>query len=84
MAAPPTTVERVRLLIQDALSIDVPDRDTDLVESGLLDSLALVTLIVEVEREFEVELPLEDFDVDRFRSVQRIAEFLTEAYPTAT
>ena len=84
MAAPPTTVERVRLLIQDALSIDVPDRDTDLVESGLLDSLALVTLIVEVEREFEVELPLDDFDVDRFRSVQRIAEFLTEAYPTAT
>ena len=84
MAAGSTTVERVHLLIRDALSVDVPDGDTDLIESGLLDSLALVTLIVEIEQEFGVELPLDDFDVNRFRSVQRIAEFLTEAYPTLT
>jgi D-alanine--poly(phosphoribitol) ligase subunit 2 len=84
MAAGSTTVERVQLLIRDALSVDVPDGDTDLIESGLLDSLALVTLIVEIEQEFGVELPLDDFDVNRFRSVQRIAEFLTEAYPTLT
>lgn len=84
MATGATTVERVWLLIRDALSVDVPDGDTDLIDSGLLDSLALVTLIVEIEDEFEVELPLEDFDLDRFRSVERIAAFLTEAYPTAT
>jgi D-alanine--poly(phosphoribitol) ligase subunit 2 len=84
MATGSTTVERVWLLIRDALSVDVPDGDTDLIDSGLLDSLALVTLIVEIEDEFEVELPLEDFDLDRFRSVERIAAFLTEAYPTAT
>lgn len=84
MATGATTVERVWLLIRNALSVDVPDGDTDLIDSGLLDSLALVTLIVEIEDEFEVELPLEDFDLDRFRSVERIAAFLTEAYPTAT
>jgi D-alanine--poly(phosphoribitol) ligase subunit 2 len=84
MAAGFTTVERVRLLIRDALSVDVPNGDTDLIDSGLLDSLALVTLIVEIEDEFEVELPLDDFDLDQFRSVARIAAFLTEAYPTAT
>jgi D-alanine--poly(phosphoribitol) ligase subunit 2 len=84
MAAAPNTVERVQLLIHDALSIDVPAGDTDLVDSGLLDSLGLVTLIVEIEREFELELPLDEFELDRFRSAQNIAEFLTQAYPTAT
>jgi D-alanine--poly(phosphoribitol) ligase subunit 2 len=82
MAAESTTVERVRLLIRDALNVDVPDGDTDLLTSGLLDSLGLVTLIVEIEQEFEVEVPLDDFDPDRFRSVERIAAFLMEAYPT--
>jgi D-alanine--poly(phosphoribitol) ligase subunit 2 len=76
MATGSTTVERVWLLIRDALSVDVPDGDTDLIDSGLLDSLALVTLIVEIEDEFGVEVPLDDFDVDRFRSVYRIADFL--------
>jgi acyl carrier protein len=63
-------------LIRDALSVDVPDGDTDLVNSGLLDSLGLVMMIVEIEHEFQLELPLDDLDVDRFRSVNRIAEFL--------
>jgi acyl carrier protein len=76
MAAGLTTVERVQVLIRDALSFDVPDGDTDLITSGLLDSLGLVTLIVEIENEFQLELPLDDLDVDRFRSVNRIADFL--------
>ena len=73
------TAERVRLLILEVLSVDVPDDDTDMIESGLLDSLALVSLIAEIEHEFELELPLEDLDVDRFRSVDRIARLLAGA-----
>jgi acyl carrier protein len=81
MAVGVTPVDRVRLLIRDVLSIDVPRDDTDLIESGLLDSLALVTIIAEIESEFEVELPLDDFDVDRFRSVGLIVAFLAEVLP---
>jgi acyl carrier protein len=81
MASGPSTAERVRLLIRDALSIDVPDGQTDLIDSGLLDSLALVTLIAEIEQEFGIELRLDEFDPDRFRSVDRIEQFLIEAYP---
>ena len=83
MATDLSTVERVRLLIRDALSIDVPNGTTDLIESGLLDSLALVTLIVEIEQEFDVELSLDDFDPDRFRSVETIAEFLGNGHRRA-
>lgn len=66
-------------LIRDQLSIDVPTPDTDLVESGLLDSLALVMLITALEDAFACELPLDDFEIDHFRSVERIVEFLRSA-----
>ena len=74
-----TTVEikhRLVALIQDRLNLAVPAADTDLIESGLLDSLALVTLIAALEESFACELPLDDFNLDNFRSVDRISEFL--------
>jgi acyl carrier protein len=74
-----STSDRVRLLIREALSIEVPDGDIDLIDSGLLDSLGLVSLIAEIEHEFQLELPLDDLDVDQFRSVDRITELLAGA-----
>jgi acyl carrier protein len=76
MSAEVSTVDRVRLLIEDVLSIDVPNGDTDMIDSGLLDSLGLVSLIAEIEHEFQLELPLEDLDVNQFRSADRIAQLL--------
>lgn len=70
------TLSRISDLIRDRLSVEVPTPDTDLIESGLLDSLALVTLIAALEEAFACELPLDDFDLERFRSVARIGEFL--------
>jgi len=73
-----STVDRLQILIDNALAIEVLEPALDLVEAGLIDSLALVTLIAEVEQEFEIELPLDDFDFDRFRSIEGIAGFLAE------
>jgi acyl carrier protein len=79
-----TTVERVRLLIRDVLSVEVPRDDTDMIDSGLLDSLALVSLIAEIEQEFQLEIPLDDLDVDQFRSAERIAQLLAAMHAAAT
>ena len=76
MATELTTVEGVRLFLRDPLGGDVAHGDTDLIDAGLLDSLGLVIMSAEIEHEFRVELPPEDLDVDRFRSVNRIAQFL--------
>jgi acyl carrier protein len=84
MATGPTTVDRVRLLIRDVLSVEVPDGDADMIDSGLLDSLALVSLIAEIEQEFQLELPLDDLDVDQFRSAERIAQLLAALHAPAT
>jgi acyl carrier protein len=75
----PHTTARITDLIRDRLSVEVPTADTDLIKSGLLDSLALVMLITALEEAFACELPLDDFDLERFRSVERIAEFLRSA-----
>jgi D-alanine--poly(phosphoribitol) ligase subunit 2 len=71
--------ERITALIRDALDVEVPARDVDLIETGLIDSLSLVSLIAEIEADIGVELPLDDFDIDAFRSVERMAEFVAGA-----
>jgi acyl carrier protein len=76
MPANPELTERIGRLIRQTLSVEIPAPDTDLIESGLIDSLALVSLIAEIEGEFGFELPLDDFDVDNFRSVDRMAAFV--------
>ncbi len=77
-----TTVERIRHLILGVLSIEVPNDDVDLINEGLIDSLGLVSIIAEIEHEFQVELALDDFNPDHFRSVNRIADFVAKtAFP---
>jgi D-alanine--poly(phosphoribitol) ligase subunit 2 len=69
----------VRRLFREVLALDVPSADTDLIESGLLDSLALVEMLFELEQRFGVELALEELDVDSFRTTGRIADLVAKA-----
>lgn len=64
-------------VVSERAGIDVPTTSTDLLEAGLIDSLALVTLIVALEETFGVQLPLDDFDVDHFRSIDAMSDFLS-------
>jgi D-alanine--poly(phosphoribitol) ligase subunit 2 len=68
-----STAERIERIFREALSIEVPSASTDIVAAGLLDSLALVTLLFEAEQEFEIVVPVEDLDVDDFSTVERFA-----------
>lgn len=68
--------DRVSRLFVEKLNVHVPSEDTDLIEAGLLDSLALVELLFEIEREFGVSLPLEELEVDSFRTTRRIGELI--------
>jgi acyl carrier protein len=69
-------VERVLRLFGDELSIDVDSSTTDLIETGLLDSLALVELIAAIEQEFQVDLALDTLEIEAFRSMDSIAAFI--------
>ncbi|HEY1266890.1 MAG TPA: acyl carrier protein [Candidatus Binatia bacterium] len=74
LAAP--LCDRIAVLFSDKLHIEVPSLETDLMESGILDSLTLVELLFHIEQELGFKISLEVVDLDHFRSIARIADFL--------
>jgi acyl carrier protein len=58
------------------LHIEASSHHQDLIESGLLDSLKLVELLVELEQRFEMKIPIDDLELDNFRSIDRISIFV--------
>ena len=84
--------ERIASMFSRTLNLDVPSVESDLFESGVLDSLAFVDLLVALEQEFGVTTVLEDLEVDNFQSIARIADFVmsrevrqpTNGLPVAT
>ena len=70
------TAVAIREAFESQLAIEVPDMDTDLIDSGLLDSLAMVSLIAHIETEFSFSVDFEDLDIEEFRTVNRIAAFV--------
>ena len=80
MAPDPRVCERIVRLLRESLGVEVPSTGTDLIESGLLDSLGLVSLLAEIEREFGFELPLDTLDVEDFRSVETAAAYVEAAF----
>jgi methoxymalonate biosynthesis acyl carrier protein len=76
MSFSPDLHERIAGIFSAALNVEVPSADTDLFEAGLLDSLAFVELLLRLEHEFGVTTAVDDLDVDNFRSIARIAEFV--------
>jgi acyl carrier protein len=74
--SPSDARERITRVLRDTLGVEVPSPETDLIETGLLDSLALVSLLAEIEREFGFELPLDTLEVDDFRTVATAAVYV--------
>lgn len=79
----PELTARISDLIRETLAVEVPGPTVDLIDAGLIDSLALITLITEIEEDFGVQLPLDAFDVEKFRSAEQIAAYVTAAVAAA-
>ncbi|HEX5431830.1 MAG TPA: acyl carrier protein [Bryobacteraceae bacterium] len=65
-------------MLSNQLLEDV-DIEADLIESGALDSVAVVRLLPALEEHFGVDLPLEDLALTDLRSVKTIAELVDRA-----
>ncbi len=63
-------------LFAKKLSLEVSSVDTDLVETGLLDSLSLVELLAQLEETFGVSISTDDLELENFRSIDSIAGFI--------
>ena len=83
MAASEASAEQIGELVRNTLGVHAPGPDVDLIETGLIDSLSLVTLIAELESAFDVRFPLESFDVEDFRTLQRMAAIVNSSRGSA-
>jgi D-alanine--poly(phosphoribitol) ligase subunit 2 len=70
-------ITRLSALFVETLHIEAPPPDTDLFESGTLDSLQLVELLVALERCFGVRIAIENIDLEQLRTLERIARLVT-------
>ena len=69
-------LDRVMHLFERKLGLAVPSPDDDLFQTGMMDSLAFVNMLLQLEKEFGVRITLASIDLERFRSVGKIADYL--------
>lgn len=68
---------RVQRIFLERMQFDVPSPQADLFDSGVVDSLSFVELLVHLEEEFGQRIELEELDLDDFRTVAKIARVLS-------
>jgi methoxymalonate biosynthesis acyl carrier protein len=68
--------ETVRNFINNSINIDGLGDDENLFESGIVNSLFAVQLMTFVERNFRIEIGMEDLDVENFKSISATAMFI--------
>ena len=61
-------------LLKEQLQLEVSSSETDLLDSGLLDSLGFVDLLVLLEQHFGIQVDLESVEIESFRTVRGIAQ----------
>lgn len=73
-----TAEARIAKIFETALHLDVPSVETDLFETGAVDSLGFVEFLLHLEREFGIKVSLADLELDHFRTIQRIVQFVLD------
>ncbi len=68
--------EQITQFIHEINEYEDFEDDTDLFESGILDSLSLVVLINRIEEEMDVFIPEEVVTLQNFATVEKIASLV--------
>jgi acyl carrier protein len=63
-------------LLRDKLGVDGGLPDADLIASGVLDSLTLVQLLVDLEEHMGITIHFGDLEIDEVRSIAALARLV--------
>ena len=77
-------IGQLATVFADVTGSNPPDRDADLIEGGVLDSLALVELLFAIEQELGIVIPAERLEIERFRTLARLAELVADCRALGT
>jgi D-alanine--poly(phosphoribitol) ligase subunit 2 len=72
-------IQRLGAMFFEALQIKVPSPDTDFIETGMIDSLQLVELLLQLEKRFACCIDIDDIELDNFRTLNSIARLVARA-----
>ena len=83
-----TIVNQLKTIIAEKLDVnlnyDEIDETVSLFEDGLgLDSIAIVNLIVAVEKEFSLSIPDDELSADLFKNINVLADFINQKQASA-
>lgn len=70
-------------IFAERLDTKLPSEDVDLLDTGLVDSVKIVELVLELEQRFDVSLPFEDLEIEDFRTVAKLAARIARTSPVA-
>jgi acyl carrier protein len=76
-------LENVRELLVRVLRVPLTSDDVDVIDMGMLDSLAVVELLVAIEEEFSVQIDLEQLDLADLRTARSIAALVERTRASA-
>ena len=69
-------IERLGAVFTESFHIEVPSADTDLLETGILDSFQFVELLLQLEQNFNLRIKIDDIDLEDLRTLARIARLV--------
>jgi len=69
-------IERLGAVFVESFHMEAPSPDTDLLETGILDSFQFVELLVQLEQCFGLRIKIDDIDLDDLRTLKRIARLV--------
>lgn len=73
-----TIQARLVTLFAEAMHVQVPSVDTDLFDTGILDSQRFVELLLHIERNFHTQFDIEHFEIENFRCIETIAALIAQ------
>jgi acyl carrier protein len=67
---------QIAAFFSERLNLTVSSPTQDLFETGVLDSMAFVDLVMHLEQQFDIRISTDELEPDNFRSVAKIAGFV--------
>ena len=66
----------IKKIVKEINEYESIDLDTDLLEIGILDSVAMMVLVNEIENEFDIDIDIDDLITNNFRTIKTIEKII--------
>lgn len=71
-------IEILQEILDNDIDVETIASSENLMEEGILDSMSVVDVVIQIEEKFKIELKNEDMLLDNFKSVDKIIECVEE------